>query len=251
MMATSAQLFLRSLLFLLMCRPLCAGTGPGEFSGELWGSAAPHVFITGGAGYIGSHTVLLLLDAGYEVTVVDNLANSNPESLNRVANNLTTGVSRDVARARLHFFEQDLRDRPRLAALLDAMTKGGERPVHACIHFAGLKAVGESTEEPLKYFDNNVGGTIVLLEELQRVGIKRLIFSSSATVYGSADLPITEQSPTGIGITNAYGRTKYVIEEILGDLSRSIGGRKWSIVTLRCKPMLPLRTPPTCQTSFT
>ena len=195
--------------------------------------------------------MLLLLDAGYEVTVVDNLANSNPESLNRVANNLTTGVSRDVARARLHFFEQDLRDRPRLAALLDAMTKGGERPVHACIHFAGLKAVGESTEEPLKYFDNNVGGTIVLLEELQRVGIKRLIFSSSATVYGSADLPITEQSPTGIGITNAYGRTKYVIEEILGDLSRSIGGRKWSIVTLRCKPMLPLRTPPTCQTSFT
>ena len=189
------------------------------------------ILITGGAGYIGSHTVLLLLDAGYEVTVVDNLANSNPESLNRVANNLTTGVSRDVARARLHFFEQDLRDRPRLAALLDAMTKGGERPVHACIHFAGLKAVGESTEEPLKYFDNNVGGTIVLLEELQRVGIKRLIFSSSATVYGSADLPITEQSPTGIGITNAYGRTKYVIEEILGDLSRSIGGRKWSIVT--------------------
>ena len=204
-----------------------------NFKQERWSVGVKQVLVTGGAGYIGSHTVLLLLDAGYEVTVVDNLVNANPESLNRVANNLTTGVTADVARRRLHFFQIDLRDRKRLSALLDAMTGSGQRPVHACIHFAGLKAVGESTKEPLMYFDNNVGGTVVLLEEMKHFNIKRIIFSSSATVYGRADLPITEQSPTGAGITNAYGRTKYVIEEILGDLSRSPSGQDWSVVILR------------------
>ena len=197
---------------------------------DAWSDEKTQVLVTGGAGYIGSHTVLLLLDAGYEVTVVDNLVNANPESLNRVANNLTAAADGSQW---LHFYQIDLRDRPRLAALLGAMTNDGRRSVHSCIHFAGLKAVGESTQTPLAYFDNNVGGTIVLLEEMQRFGVERIIFSSSATVYGPADLPITEQSPTGAGITNAYGRTKYFIEEILGDISRSPRGSSWNIVVLR------------------
>ena len=181
---------------------------------------APHVLVTGGAGYIGSHTCLELLEAGYEVTVVDNLVNSKVESLSRVKA-LANGKS-------VNFYEVDLNDEEKLDAILTKIPQ-----CDACIHFAGLKAVGESTKEPLDYYGNNVGGTVVLLKLMKKHNIKKIVFSSSATVYGAASSPITEETPTGGGITNAYGRTKYFIEEILGDLSRSPDGADWSIVTLR------------------
>jgi len=197
-----------------------------NFSSERWGvDNAPQILVTGGAGYIGSHTVLLLLEAGYECTVVDSLVNSSPESLNRVGN--LTGLGH-----RLHFAALDLRDREGLRSLLHAMRLQGAT-VEAVIHFAGLKAVGESVREPLEYYDANVASTLVLLQEMERSSSssplttrpavkKRLIFSSSATVYGSfAVAPLTEASPAGAGITNPYGRTKYVIEEMLGDLTKA------------------------------
>lgn len=178
-----------------------------------------HILVTGGAGYIGSHTCLKLLEAGYEVTVLDNLVNSKVESLNRVAK--LTGK-------KVNFHQVDLLDEKKLDAILTAMP-----PCEACIHFAGLKAVGESTRMPLEYYENNVGGTLVLLKMMRKHSIKKIVFSSSATVYGAAPVPITEETPTGSGITNAYGRTKYVIEEMLGDWSRSPDGAEWSIVILR------------------
>mmetsp|Transcript_25535 Transcript_25535/g.78696 ORF Transcript_25535/g.78696 Transcript_25535/m.78696 type:complete len:371 (-) Transcript_25535:49-1161(-) len=184
--------------------------------------SAPHVVVTGGAGYIGSHTCVKLLEAGYEVTVLDNLVNSKVESLRRVGE--LTGKAE-----MLKFHEVDLQDYEKL----DAILAGLPRPCHACIHFAGLKAVGESTQMPLEYYENNVGGTLSLLKAMRKHEIKQLIFSSSATVYGAAPSPITEDTPTGGGITNAYGRTKYVIEEILGDFSRSPEGADWSVVLLR------------------
>ena len=182
-----------------------------------------HVLVTGGTGYIGSHTVLLLLQAGHEVTIVDNLVNSSPESLVRVAR-----LAGDGASARLHFVELDLCNAEELEALLSFVPK-----VDSCIHFAGLKAVGESTQKPLLYYDNNVAGTVNLLQAMQRHKIHKIVFSSSATVYGSAVVPITEDSPVGAGITNAYGRSKYVIEEILGDTARSPDGSDWGICVLR------------------
>lgn len=186
-------------------------------------SKEPHIFVTGGAGYIGSHTVLLLLEAGYQVTVVDSLVNSNSESLRRVAK-----LSNRAAN--LNFIEEDIRNLESISRILDAMPV----PPQACIHFAGLKAVGESTSVPLDYYDNNVGGTVALLKALHARGTRRFIFSSSATVYGSeATLPITEENPAGLHITNPYGRTKYVIEEILGDFSRSPEGQEWGISILR------------------
>ena len=174
-----------------------------------------HFLVTGGAGYIGSHTCVELLGAGHEVTVVDNLVNSSAVSLDRV---------REIAGCGVHFERADIRD----AAALDRIFAGG--PFDAVVHFAGLKAVGESVAEPLRYFENNVTGTLRLLEAMGRVGLRRLVFSSSATVYGDpASVPIREDFP--LSASNPYGRTKLFIEEILRDLHRS--DPRWDLSLLR------------------
>jgi UDP-glucose 4-epimerase len=173
------------------------------------------VLVTGGAGYIGSHTCLELLEAGHEVVVVDNLCNSRDESLRRVGQ--LTGRTVPLIQA-------DLRDR----AALDAMFQGPG--IDAVIHFAGLKAVGESTQIPLDYYSNNVGGTLTLCQAMAEAGVRRLVFSSSATVYGDpATVPIREGFP--LSATNPYGRSKLMVEEILGDLCASDGS--WSVDLLR------------------
>ena len=173
------------------------------------------IFVTGGAGYIGSHTCLELLNAGHAVTVFDNFSNSHPESLSRVQR--ITGKSLQVMRG-------DIRDR---AALVATLRGCGARAV---IHFAGLKAVGESVEKPLAYYDNNVVGTLRLIEAMGECGVKTLVFSSSATVYGNPQrLPLTEDHP--LSATNPYGRTKLVIEEMLRDLHRS--DPSWRLGILR------------------
>lgn len=160
-----------------------------------------HILVTGGAGYIGSHTCLALLQAGYAVTVFDNYCNSQPEALNRVE----ALAGRPLARVR-----GDVRDR---AALEAALRQSGATAV---IHFAGLKAVGESGEMPLAYYDNNVVGTLRLLEAMRACGVTTLVFSSSATVYGTPQhLPLTEDHP--LSATNPYGRTKLVVEDMLRD----------------------------------
>jgi UDP-glucose 4-epimerase len=173
------------------------------------------VLVTGGAGYIGSHTCVEMLAAGMDVVVVDNLSNSKEESLKRV---------REITGRPLGFIKADLRDR----AALDAIF--GDGPFDAVIHFAGLKAVGESVEIPLAYYENNVGGTINLCEAMAAAGVKNLVFSSSATVYGDpATVPIREDFP--LSATNPYGRSKLFIEEILRDLYISDGS--WNIALLR------------------
>lgn len=173
------------------------------------------VFVTGGAGYIGSHTCVELLNAGFDVTVFDNFCNSHPEALARVER--ITGRELDYVRG-------DIRDR---AALTAALRDSGATAV---IHFAGLKAVGESVEKPLIYYDNNVHGSVCLLEAMRDCGVKTLVFSSSATVYGEPQrLPLTEDHP--LSATNPYGRTKLMIEEILRDLHRS--DPSWRIAILR------------------
>jgi len=175
-----------------------------------------HILVTGGAGYIGSHTALELLNAGHDVTVVDNLCNSKEEALRRV---------RDLTGKPLAFHRADLLD----AAALDRVFAA--RPVDAVIHFAALKAVGESVLKPLDYYSNNLTGSISLLYAMRRHGVKTLVFSSSATVYGApASVPIREDAPTG-GITNPYGRTKLMIEQILGDLQAAESD--WRIALLR------------------
>lgn len=173
------------------------------------------VLVTGGAGYIGSHTCVELLQAGHEVVVIDNLCNSKPEALRRVA---------EIAGRAPGFVEADLRDRAAVDALLQA------QPFDAVIHFAGLKAVGESTEIPLQYYENNIGGTLSLCQAMAAAGVFRIVFSSSATVYGDpASVPIREDFPTSA--TNPYGRSKLFIEEILRDLYAS--DPRWSIALLR------------------
>lgn len=164
------------------------------------------VLITGGAGYIGSHTAVALLDKGHDVVVIDNLSNSSRESLNRVE---------EITGKKLVFHEADVRDR----AALDGIFGVGD--IDAVIHFAGLKAVGESVEKPLEYYKNNIDSTLVLLEAMQAHGVNRLVFSSSATVYGDPISPCSEDVEAGTGLTNPYGRTKYFIEEILRDVSKS------------------------------
>lgn len=164
------------------------------------------VLLTGGAGYIGSHTALVLLEGGYDVVVVDNLVNSSEESVRRVEE--LTGKQ-----IQAHAF--DIRDKEQLNRLFSLT------PIDAVIHFAGLKAVGESVEKPLEYYDNNVGGSIALLEVMAEHGVKKLVFSSSATVYGSAPYPYAETSPAGIGVTNPYGQTKYMVETIMRDTAAS------------------------------
>lgn len=174
------------------------------------------VLVTGGAGYIGSHTVLELLEAGHEVHVVDNLSNSSMESLRRVEK--ITGKT-------IPFTELDITDRAALRACLESLEN-----VDATIHFAALKAVGESTQIPLKYYQNNVHGTLTLLEELEKAGICNFVFSSSATVYGDpASVPIKEDFPTSA--TNPYGQSKLMMEIILKDVAAA--NDNWSISLLR------------------
>ncbi|MEA3440034.1 MAG: UDP-glucose 4-epimerase GalE [Chloroflexota bacterium] len=173
------------------------------------------IIVTGGAGYIGSHTCLELLQAGYEVVVIDNLINSKEESLRRV---------QELTGKTLKFHKVDLLDR----GALDAVFSLGS--VDAVIHFAGLKAVGESVSVPLRYYHNNITGTLVLCEVMKEHQVKNLVFSSSATVYGDPHtVPITEDFP--LGATNPYGRTKWMIEEILRDLHHA--DPTWNIALLR------------------
>ncbi|VVB08764.1 unnamed protein product [Arabis nemorensis] len=179
---------------------------------------AKNVLVTGGAGYIGSHTVLQLLIGDYSVVVVDNLDNSSVVSLERVKK--LAGEHGE----RLSFNQMDLRDKPALEKIFS------ETKFDAVIHFAGLKAVGESVEKPLLYYDNNLVGTITLLEVMAQHGCKNLVFSSSATVYGSPkEVPCTEESP--ISALNPYGRTKLFIEEICRDVYGS--DSDWKIILLR------------------
>lgn len=174
-----------------------------------------NILVTGGAGYIGSHTCVELLRAGYSVIVVDNLSNSKEESLRRV---------QELSGRGLEFYRADLRDKPALEAIF------ARQPVEAVIHFAGLKSVGESVSMPLAYYHNNVTGTLTLCEVMQEYGVKRLVFSSSCTVYGEApSVPIREDFPRSA--TNPYGRSKLMIEEILSDLYHS--DNEWRIALLR------------------
>ncbi len=174
------------------------------------------VLVTGGAGYIGSHTCLELLESGHQVVVIDNLCNSNPESLNRVQE--LTGKS-------LEFYEGDVRDEGLLRKIF------AEHAVDCVIHFAGLKAVGESVAMPWEYYDNNLNSTLVLTKVMKEMGVKKLIFSSSATVYtADNEMPLKETSRTG-NCTNPYGWTKFMTEQILSGMAHA--DKEWSIVLLR------------------
>ena len=174
------------------------------------------ILVTGGAGFIGSHTCVELLDSGYEVVVVDNLCNSSKESLKRVEK--ITGKS-------VKFYEADIADK-------DAMNQVFEENDTSCvIHFAGLKAVGESVQKPLEYYQNNISGTLNMCEVMRNHGVKNIIFSSSATVYGDpASVPITEKFPKG-QCTNPYGWTKSMLEQILTDIQ--FADKEWNVILLR------------------
>ena len=174
------------------------------------------ILVTGGAGFIGSHTCVELLNAGYEIVIVDNLYNSSEKSLGRVKE--LTG--KDFA-----FYPYDIRDKENMRKVFE------EHKIDACIHFAGLKAVGESVKKPLEYYDNNIGGTLALCEVMREYNCKKIVFSSSATVYGSANIsPLKEDMKTG-GTTNPYGTTKYMIEIILDDFHK--GDSEWAVTLLR------------------
>lgn len=173
------------------------------------------ILVTGGAGYIGSHTCIELLENGFKVIVVDNLVNSCEESIKRVEK--ITGKS-------LTFYQSDLRDKKTLEEIFK------REKIDAVIHFAGLKAVGESVYKPLEYYENNIGSTLVLCDVMKSLGVKKLIFSSSATVYGNPEtVPIRENFP--LSVTNPYGRTKLMLEEILQDLHTA--DPEWNIILLR------------------
>ena len=175
-----------------------------------------NVLVTGGAGYIGSHTCVELLEAGYGVVVIDNLCNSNPESLNRV---------QELTGKTLRFYEGDVRDEALLRKIF------AENEIGCVIHFAGLKAVGESVSQPWRYYDNNLNSTLVLTKVMGDVGMKNIIFSSSATVYtADNEMPLKETSRTG-NCTNPYGWTKYMTEQILSGISHA--DPAWSVVLLR------------------
>lgn len=179
------------------------------------------ILVTGGCGYIGSHTTLRLLEEGYDAIVVDNLVNSHEEVLRRVAR---------ICGRKPEFHKLDVCDSRALRILFQMCREQG-RPVEAVIHFAGLKAVGESTKIPLSYYRNNLISTLALVKVMEEFSCKKLIFSSSATVYGNPEtIPITEDSPTG-GVTNAYGRSKLVIEEMLRDIHAA--DSEWDIALLR------------------
>ncbi len=175
-----------------------------------------NVLVTGGAGYIGSHTCVELLESGYGVVVIDNLCNSNPKSLERV---------QELTGKTLKFYEGDVRDEALLRKIF------AENEIGCVIHFAGLKAVGESVSIPWKYYDNNLNSTLVLTKVMEEVGMKNLIFSSSATVYTATnEMPLQETSVTG-HCTNPYGWTKYMTEQILSGMANADAG--WSICLLR------------------
>ncbi len=174
------------------------------------------ILVTGGAGYIGSHTCVELLNAGYEVVVVDNLCNSCKESLKRVE---------EITGKHVTFYEVDLLDKPALDRVFD------NEKIDGVIHFAGLKAVGESVYKPLEYYHNNITGTLILCDSMRNHGVKSIVFSSSATVYGDpAFIPITEECPKG-AITNPYGQTKGMLEQILTDLHTA--DPEWKVMLLR------------------
>lgn len=173
------------------------------------------VLVTGGAGYIGSHTCVQLLEAGYDIVVLDNLSNSKLEAVSRI---------RSITGRNLEFVKGDILD----SELLDSVFGGCS--IDAVIHFAGLKAVGESVARPLQYYRNNITGSVTLFEAMQRHNVKNIVFSSSATVYGVSDrMPISEEA--ALGPINPYGRTKYMIEEILRDIHAS--DNSWNAVLLR------------------
>lgn len=174
------------------------------------------ILVTGGVGFIGSHTVVELQNAGYDVVVLDNLCNASRKVLGRIE--AITGKS-------VPFYEADIRDRK---ALEDIFAK---EDIDSCIHFAGLKAVGESVQKPLEYYDNNVTGTLTLLDVMRKHNCKNIIFSSSATVYGDpAFVPITEECPKGV-CTNPYGWTKSMLEQIMSDMQKA--DPEWNVVLLR------------------
>jgi UDP-glucose 4-epimerase len=173
------------------------------------------ILVTGGAGYIGSHTCVELLNAGYDLVVVDNFSNSKIESLNRI---------KEITGKEVTFYEVDLLNREAVEMIFK------QHSIEAVIHFAGLKAVGESVSIPLHYYHNNITGTLILCDVMKQYGVKNLVFSSSATVYGMPErVPISEDFP--LGATNPYGRTKLMIEEILRDLY--VADDSWSIALLR------------------
>lgn len=174
------------------------------------------ILVTGGAGYIGSHTCVELLNEGYDVVVVDNLYNASPKALDRVQK--ITGKS-------LTFYEADLLDQPAIDAILE------KEKVDAVIHFAGYKAVGESVAKPIEYYHNNMTGTLLLCDSMRKHGVKNIIFSSSATVYGDpAIIPITEECPKKTP-TNPYGQTKTMLEQVLMDIQKS--DPEWNVILLR------------------
>ncbi len=174
------------------------------------------ILVTGGAGYIGSHTCVELLNAGYDVVVVDNLYNSSEKALERVE---------QITGKKVRFYKADLLDQPAVKEIFD------HEAIESVIHFAGLKAVGESVRKPLEYYHNNLTGTLILCDEMRKHGVKNIVFSSSATVYGDpAQIPITENCPKG-EITNPYGRTKGMLEQILTDLNTA--DPQWNVVLLR------------------
>jgi len=173
------------------------------------------VLVTGGAGFIGSHTCIELLEAGYEVVVVDNLCNSSAEAVRRVE---------EITGKKITFYEADLLDRAAMEGIFD------KENIESVIHFAGLKAVGESVVKPLEYYYNNITGTLVLCDVMRNHGVKKIVFSSSATVYGSPkSVPIREDFP--LSVTNPYGRTKLMLEEILTDLHTA--DPEWNAILLR------------------
>ena len=174
------------------------------------------ILVTGGAGFIGSHTCVELLNSGYEIVIVDNLYNSSEKSLDRV---------RELTGKDFSFYPYDIRDKENMRKVFE------EHKIDACIHFAGLKAVGESCREPLMYYDNNIGGTLALCEVMAEYNCKKIVFSSSATVYGMNNIsPLKEDMKTG-GTTNPYGTTKYMIEIILDDFHKA--DKDWAVTLLR------------------
>ncbi len=174
------------------------------------------ILVTGGAGYIGSHTCVELLEAGYEVVIVDNLYNSSRKAVERI---------REITGKELTFFEADISDRGMLERIFSA------HKIDAVIHFAGYKAVGESVSKPMEYYTNNIAGTLVLTDVMRKANVKNIIFSSSATVYGDpAFVPITEECPKGT-CTNPYGWTKWMLEQILTDIHTS--DPQWNVILLR------------------
>ena len=178
------------------------------------------ILVTGGAGFIGSHTCVELLENGYEVVVVDNLCNASKESLKRVE---------QITGKKVTFYKGDILDKEFLNQVFE------KEEIESCIHFAGLKAVGESVEKPWEYYHNNITGTLVLTEVMKKHGVKKMIFSSSATVYGSPkEIPITEECPKGT-CTNPYGWTKSMLEQILTDMQKA--DPEWNVVLRYFNPI--------------